>query len=317
MDTSVLVVGAGVAGLSAARDLKDAGIKVTLLDKSRAVGGRMATRRMGDATFDHGVQSFDVNTEPFGREIGRLLELSIARSWSAIQPDGELTHVMGVGGMRRIPERWADGLDILTGVGVDRLEVDGGSVAAIAGDETMAVAHAAILTPPLPQTVRLLKTSGMGDIPAVDGLASNRYEATLAVMAVLGAPANLRRGHLALDEGPVAWIADNQEKGISATPALTIHSSPEFASQNLESDPEEWKQTLLEAARPHHDGAVLQARAHRWRYSKLGEAYAAAPLVIDSRVPLVLAGEAFGGPSVEGAYTSGRGAAAILLDTFS
>ncbi|MFW5743027.1 MAG: NAD(P)-binding protein [Spirochaetota bacterium] len=44
------MVGAGIAGLTAARRLVDASRDVTVLDKGRGVGGRMATRRFGGAT---------------------------------------------------------------------------------------------------------------------------------------------------------------------------------------------------------------------------------------------------------------------------
>ena len=54
--TDVVVIGAGIAGLIAAGELKRAGLHVLVLDKGRGVGGRIATRRIGGATFDHGAQ---------------------------------------------------------------------------------------------------------------------------------------------------------------------------------------------------------------------------------------------------------------------
>ena len=45
-----IVIGAGIAGLLAARQLAEAGRDVTVLDKGRGVGGRLATRRIGEAT---------------------------------------------------------------------------------------------------------------------------------------------------------------------------------------------------------------------------------------------------------------------------
>jgi len=56
----VLVVGAGLAGLTAGRVLAAAGIDTVIVDKGLSVGGRLATRRIGDATLDHGAQFFTV-----------------------------------------------------------------------------------------------------------------------------------------------------------------------------------------------------------------------------------------------------------------
>ena len=59
----VLIVGAGLAGLCAARELQRAGRSICVLDKARGVGGRLASRRMGDAVLDHGAQYFTVRSE--------------------------------------------------------------------------------------------------------------------------------------------------------------------------------------------------------------------------------------------------------------
>ena len=55
------VVGAGVTGLTAARHLAPS-FDVVVVDKGRGVGGRLATRRIGDATFDHGAQFITTHT---------------------------------------------------------------------------------------------------------------------------------------------------------------------------------------------------------------------------------------------------------------
>ena len=54
----VLLLGAGLSGLKAARDLHAAGKSVLVLDKGRGVGGRAATRRWDGTPVDHGAQFF-------------------------------------------------------------------------------------------------------------------------------------------------------------------------------------------------------------------------------------------------------------------
>ena len=62
---SCIVVGAGISGLLAADELQREGWTVAVLDKSRGVGGRMTTRRVGEGTFDHGAQFFTVRDNRF------------------------------------------------------------------------------------------------------------------------------------------------------------------------------------------------------------------------------------------------------------
>lgn len=69
-NTDVLVIGAGMAGLTAAMALRRAGRSVHVLDKGRGVGGRMASRRIGDATFDHGAQFITARDPRFVAAIG-------------------------------------------------------------------------------------------------------------------------------------------------------------------------------------------------------------------------------------------------------
>ena len=54
-----------MAGVVAARELTRNGDDVVVMDKGRSPGGRMATRRDGDARFDHGAQFFTVRDELF------------------------------------------------------------------------------------------------------------------------------------------------------------------------------------------------------------------------------------------------------------
>lgn len=55
----VIVIGAGAAGLACAADLVAAGLRVSLLEASDAVGGRIRTDRVSGFVTDRGFQVFN------------------------------------------------------------------------------------------------------------------------------------------------------------------------------------------------------------------------------------------------------------------
>ena len=79
----VAVIGAGLAGLSAARTLRDQDHEVRVFDKGRGVGGRTSTRRSKSFAFDHGAQYFTAHDERFGRLVASWQEAGIVAPWPA------------------------------------------------------------------------------------------------------------------------------------------------------------------------------------------------------------------------------------------
>ena len=67
MQRDVIVIGAGVAGLSLARQLHRRGREVTVLERSRGVERRCATRRVDGVRVDHGVPLIHRRTEAFSK----------------------------------------------------------------------------------------------------------------------------------------------------------------------------------------------------------------------------------------------------------
>jgi predicted NAD/FAD-dependent oxidoreductase len=78
----VIIVGAGLSGLVAARELQGAGVEVTVVDKGRSPGGRLATRRIGAATLDHGAQFFTVRTPAFQHRVDDWLDRGLVAVWT-------------------------------------------------------------------------------------------------------------------------------------------------------------------------------------------------------------------------------------------
>jgi hypothetical protein len=80
---TVAVIGAGISGLTCARTLADHGLPVTVFEKSRGVGGRMATRRSDNgAAFDHGAQYFTVREERFQTYVDSWQHAGLVQRWT-------------------------------------------------------------------------------------------------------------------------------------------------------------------------------------------------------------------------------------------
>lgn len=77
----VAVIGAGLSGLTCAQQLIAAGYRVCILDKSRGLGGRMATRRVNDQPVDHGLRYWQPQTSALQAMTADLLAAGVLRHW--------------------------------------------------------------------------------------------------------------------------------------------------------------------------------------------------------------------------------------------
>jgi len=348
----VIIVGGGIAGLSAARELAAAGRSVLVLDKGRGLGGRMATRRLGSAVCDHGAQFFTVRGRAFGGIVAEAHAAGSVVEWCrGFSPDGSLGdgseadgHPRWRGGkaMNDLPKWLAGELGgatasgrctirtaakvtaVAAAEGLVRISIDGGETLTAAGG---------LLSSPVPQSLDLLAAGGLtaataapADAAAFAALGTVAYDPCFALMLVLDRPSRVPApGGIQFDPaagGPIAWIADNQKKGISPLPALTIHADGAFSRRHFELSPEDVITTLIDHARPWIDGdpatAVIEKSLHRWKFA-LPTTILPEPVVAVSHAPpIACCGDAFAGPRVEGAASSGLAAgrwlARVLAD---
>jgi len=176
-------------------------------------------------------------------------------------------------------------------------------------------AGAIILTAPVPQALLILEGGGVLLEPALrTRLSAIEYERCLAVMAVLKGPSLMQApGGFAPTQGPIAWIADNQLKGISDEPAVTIHATDAFSVAQWDQDRGETARVLLAAAEKWLGVGIQSFQIHAWRYSKPKKTDPLLFAVVSLSPPLLLAGDAFAGPRVEGAALSGWAAAEAVI----
>lgn len=309
---SCVIVGAGMAGLTAAGVLQAAGWDVLLLDKGRAVGGRMATRRIGTARFDHGAQFFTVRDPRFREAVDRWVEAGRATTW--FEDQGHQRY-RGVGGMNALAKHLAELLQIRTETLVKAVKLVGATWSVETETGETFHAGALLLTAPAPQTLALL--SQVADrLPEhfVAALQSIDFDPCFALMALLEKPSRIPApGYVRPGHGPVAWLADNTQKGVSeGSSAVTIHASPEASRTLFDAPPEDVARVLLDAAEPFLGSPVLDWQLQRWKFSQPVKVCSESCLSTESPAPLAVAGDAFGGPRVEGAFLSGLAAAAAL-----
>jgi len=325
VDADVLVVGAGLSGLVAARTVQAAGLTVIVLDKGRSVGGRLATRRIAGGMADHGAQFFTARTPEFQAEIDAWMREGLVMIWGYGWSDGSLKRTAGdgnpryvvQGGMNELAKRLAADLETVhTNMRVIEIDRIDAGWRVVAEGETVFTARALLMTPPVPQTIELLHEVPLheDDVAALDRI---QYGPCLAGIHAIEGDIDLPEpGALQDFQREIYWIADNQRKGISSVRIITTHAGARWSRQHYDEPDKETLEALRATFEPFlSPGArIIEEQLKKWRYS--------VPLVTHPRdtlvargLPLAFAGDAFGGRGrVEGAYISGMAAGEALID---
>lgn len=344
----VAVVGGGLSGLSAARELVRAGTEVTVYERGRGPGGRAARRRAEGFEFDHGAQYFTARTPDFTALTEDLLARGVAAQWSpvlATARDGRLRpktsstiRYVGVPGMSALARDLAAGLDIRlgarvtgartstsVGAGVRRRNGDtnGGwrlsiSRADPAGgaselEETQGPFDALVLACTPAQGLPLLDAE-----PAFAGRARGlAFEPVWALLLGFDGPPDIPADGIFIDHPAVSWAARNSSKpGRGGGPAWVVHASSGW-STGREEEPAD---RIVSALLPAFEEAIgvrlpepVYATAHRWRYARpaqsLGDGF-----LWDAELAVGMCGDWCNGARVEGAFTSGLQLARHILD---
>ncbi len=311
----VAVVGAGLAGLMAAHALVGQGHEVVLFDKGRSPGGRLATRRIGEARLDHGAQFFTVRTDEFADHVRRWQADGVVFEWCrgfAPPPDGHPRYAVH-GGMNALAKHLARGLDVRCDSLVFSLhrgssdswdvKLDDGSVHGADG---------LVVTCPLPQAYSLLVSA---DVAMPDTLWRTDYDRTLALLAVLDRPSAVPAPGGVQTDARFTFVGDQHQKGISPVPAISVLAEPGWSDEHWDDDPAIAHDLLLELARPYlGDAVVIESQLKRWRFATPRRVWPERHWSPDGDPTLAVAGDAFAGPRVEGAALSGLAAAAALAE---
>jgi predicted NAD/FAD-dependent oxidoreductase len=316
MKTSdILVIGAGMAGLTCAARLAEAGLDVSVIDKGRGPGGRMATRRVEIAGkvigFDHGAQYFTARNEGFRKTVAYWEQIGVAASWPAAGKDA---HV-GTPGMNGPIRALAQALDVEWNVRADRLSRKDGRWL-VTTDLRDYVADTLLVAVPAEQSATLLKDAVPALAAAAASVRSEPCWATMAAFAErLPVDSDVLRG---ADGEAISWAARNSAKpSRSGAETWVIHASPSRSHELLE-DLREQVATMLVNDFFAQVGIVgfspIHLTAHRWLFA-MAKPLEGEPARYDAEARIGIAGDYLHSPRVEGAWTSGRALADAVLTT--
>ncbi|HEY9613041.1 NAD(P)/FAD-dependent oxidoreductase [Allocoleopsis sp.] len=337
----VVIIGAGIAGLTCAQQLHQAGYHLVVVEKSRGVGGRLATRRLYDTYVDHGVRYLEAQGKLVPQLIDLLLQRGILQTWTdtlyELKPPkpesaGEdlphpshLTCYAVPTGITAVAKFLATGLDIELNQRVQAITPIEEQSWLLTFDSSEIPheirARAVVVAIPAPQAFMLLEplaTKGLSP-EFLACLSSVEFEPCLS--AIAGYPqAAIQDFPLACtvsNDSDLAWIGlDSSKRSNPQMPIFVLQSTAEFAQQylNAEDLKPAGQQLLSRAAQlltPWLD-APDWFQVHRWRYafpkSPLNQDYLGAT----TPLPLVCCGDWCGGKRIDSALNSGLAAAAQI-----
>ncbi len=319
----VAVIGAGIAGLTAARQLRAAGVEVVVFDKGRGPGGRMSSRCREPFAFDHGAQYFTARDARFRAEVRTWCAVGVVARWEgrivsreagAVGPaPASSERFVGVPRMSALARHLARGLDLRCGVRLVSAAREGGrwSLRTEDGEESGPWDGLVVTAPPAQAASLLAGSSGLAE-----RLAGVAMLPCWAVMLALESPhPSAFDGAFCRDEA-LSWIArDSSKPGRPAGETWVLHAGPGWATAHLDEEAAR-VQVELERALARVTGAVTPAvahrEAHRWLYAQPAQPEGCGAMA-DPAERVVFAGDAVRGGRVEGAYLAGLDAAGALL----
>ncbi|MGB3532014.1 MAG: FAD-dependent oxidoreductase [Microcoleaceae cyanobacterium] len=338
----IAIIGAGISGLTCAQALQKAGYTVVILEKSRGVGGRVATRQTDNYRVDHGARyleptgtytenliqnlqqqnSLQLWTDTVYEWVDNQLQPSLHQSPKYIAPDG----------MNTVGKYLAEDLDIWFNRRVINIKNTQDKTWYLLLEQTHRTANEkplevqaklVVVAIPAPQALMLLEPlENQIDPDITRQVRSVEYDPCITVMAgytIEQQSAFLNReidwkAVIFPNDEVLDWVGlDSSKRTSSQPPTVVIHSDANFANKYLDTiDLEPVGKQLIQAASTYLMPELNYPewmKVHRWRYAFCPQSLPMSCLMTTVPLPLVCAGDWCGGQQIEGALASGKAAA--------
>ncbi len=339
----VAVIGAGMAGASCSRGLGYADANVTVFERSRDVGGRMATRRAAwtddagtaqSVTFDHGAQCFVAVRPRFRALMARAVAEGHAARWEptvhASRSAGCDACFVPTPGAQAICGHLLAGATVHLDRNVRRLQRASDGAWYVASDGAPLAGpfqHVALAVPPAQAAVLL---AGHQDAWAT-ALMGKRMEACWTLMAVTD-DVDWSWDAAEPDRGPLAWVGRNDRVPTRAAPhglaVWTAHATAEWSAGRSDAEAGAVSLELQAALRAQLPRTGRSGRPWRWHHTGVQRWSHAGPVLDcddsfdegdawwDERLGLGVCGDWLGGAGVEAAWHSGDVLADAMAASF-
>lgn len=322
MNSTYAIIGAGVAGLSAARKLAEAGATVTLFDKGRVPGGRLSTQQQRDRQFDHGAQYLTPHSRRSAVLFSKWRKAGWIRPWNALalelperkKVDTSSWHV-AIPSQNSLAEHLAKGLDCQCKVTIVAIETqEDGRYLRDDADQVFGPFDVVLCTCPAEQSTTLLEP-----FPELQNLAAQvQSRPCQATMVLFEEEVMVDFEAAFLSEGPLAWVCrDASKPEREEQETWVLHAGDEWSRKNLELAPEKTASLMLSAFAEIVQvelPPVSYCRSHRWRYA-VPQSPLALPFCYDDQLKVGVAGDWCSDSNVDSAYWSGFDLASAILKT--
>lgn len=313
----VLIIGAGVSGLTLAHQLKVQQKKIMIIEKSKGIGGRIATRRAGDFTFDHGAQFLKFSTQSGDRNfIGladKVLPLASLEKWFE---SSDSIYFAKAKGLTQFAKSFHLAEQIVFEQKVIHLKPmsdQGWEVQAESGQKWLA--RTVVLSAPLPQSLELLKQSqikypkelnlihyacacvglfGFSEsVPLIDREETGQKSQTMYMQEL---------------SSSIFSVSNQMSKGVSKVPAFTVVMQPQFSQSEWAKPDQEILENIEYELKQQNKINIRFDKCEfrqlkKWKYSHPTSQYKSLHVSLN-KDSLFIMGDAFGGGSVPGAIRS-------------
>jgi len=318
----VAVIGAGIAGLSCARSLLDFGIPCAVFEKSRGLGGRATTRRVGDRWFDHGAPSLTARDPRFVALVEEWLEAGRVQEWHTavevgrpLQPKAGDQRLVAVPGMSTLGHLVGAGVPCQLETRITAVAQRGSAWVLKAEDGRSFGPFAGVVAAvPAPQAAPLLTVAPR----LADRAALVEFAPCWTVMVEFAAPVALAPGSRPPRGQSLAWaVHEASRPGRPPGERWVLHANGLWTVAHINDAPEAVAAALL-GAFAGHLAAPLPATAftatHRWLHA-VAKYPLRADCLWDAWTRIGACGDWCATGDIEGAWRSGRALALLVRAT--